>query len=48
VKNLSNRINSLAVSQTLEMAKRARELKAQGIDVISLNLGEPDFQTPSH
>lgn len=48
MKNLSNRINSLAVSQTLEMAKRARELKAQGIDVISLNLGEPDFQTPSH
>jgi aspartate aminotransferase len=48
VKNLSNRINSLAVSQTLEMAKRARELKAQGVDVISLNLGEPDFQTPSH
>jgi aspartate aminotransferase len=48
VKNLSNRINSLAVSQTLEMAKRARELKAQGVDVISLNLGEPDFQTPAH
>ncbi len=48
MKNLSNRINSLAVSQTLEMAKRARELKAQGVDVISLNLGEPDFQTPAH
>ncbi len=48
MKHLSNRINSLAISQTLEMAKRARELKAQGIDVISLNLGEPDFQTPSH
>ncbi len=48
MKNLSNRINSLAISQTLEMAKRARELKAQGIDVISLNLGEPDFQTPNH
>ena len=48
VNTLSNRINSLAVSQTLEMAKRARELKAQGADVISLNLGEPDFQTPNH
>lgn len=46
--SLSDRINSLAESQTLEMAKKARELKAKGIDVISLNLGEPDFQTPQH
>ncbi len=45
---LSNRINALAESQTLEMAKKARELKAKGVDVISLNLGEPDFQTPQH
>jgi aspartate aminotransferase len=45
---LSDRINALAESQTLEMAKKARELKAKGIDVISLNLGEPDFQTPQH
>jgi aspartate aminotransferase len=45
---LSDRINTLAESQTLEMAKKARELKAKGIDVISLNLGEPDFQTPQH
>ncbi len=43
---LSNRINSLAVSQTLAMAALARELKAQGKDVISLSLGEPDFNTP--
>lgn len=45
---LSDRINALAESQTLEMAKKARELKAKGVDVISLNLGEPDFQTPQH
>lgn len=46
--SLSERINALAESQTLEMAKKARELRAKGIDVISLNLGEPDFQTPQH
>ncbi|GAB4479316.1 MAG: pyridoxal phosphate-dependent aminotransferase [Thermoflexibacter sp.] len=45
---LSERINAMAESQTLEMAKKARELKAKGIDVISLNLGEPDFVTPQH
>lgn len=43
---LSNRINNLAVSQTLAMAALARELKAQGKDIISLSLGEPDFNTP--
>ncbi len=43
---LSNRINSLTVSQTLAMAALARELKAQGKDIISLSLGEPDFNTP--
>lgn len=48
VPSLSDRINALAESQTLEMAKKARELKAKGVDVISLNLGEPDFQTPQH
>jgi aspartate aminotransferase len=46
--HLADRINALAESQTLEMAKKARELKAKGFDVISLNLGEPDFQTPDH
>ncbi len=45
---LSERINAMAESQTLEMAKKARELKAKGVDVISLNLGEPDFVTPQH
>ena len=43
---LSDRINNLAVSQTLAMAALARELKAQGKDIISLSLGEPDFNTP--
>ena len=43
---LSDRINSLPVSQTLAMAAKARELKAQGKDIISLSLGEPDFNTP--
>ena len=43
---LSDRINNLAVSQTLAMAAKARELKSQGKDVIGLSLGEPDFNTP--
>jgi aspartate aminotransferase len=43
---LSDRINSLPVSQTLAMAAKARELKATGKDIISLSLGEPDFNTP--
>lgn len=44
--SLSDRINNLSVSQTLAMAAKARELKAQGKDIISLSLGEPDFNTP--
>jgi len=43
---LSNRINSLPISETLAMAAKARELKSQGKDIISLSLGEPDFNTP--
>ena len=43
---LSERINNLTVSQTLAMAALARELKSQGKDIISLSLGEPDFNTP--
>lgn len=43
---LSNRINNLPISATLAMAAKARELKAQGKDIISLSLGEPDFNTP--
>lgn len=45
-KYLSNRIKSLSESQTIAMAAKSRELKAQGVDVISLSLGEPDFDTP--
>jgi aspartate aminotransferase len=43
---LSDRIKSLSVSQTLAMAQKSRDLKAQGIDVINLSVGEPDFNTP--
>jgi aspartate aminotransferase len=43
---LSDRIKSLSVSQTLAMAQKSRELKAKGIDIINLSLGEPDFFTP--
>ena len=45
---LSARINSLPVSATLAMAAKARELKNEGIDVIGLSLGEPDFNTPEY
>ena len=45
---LSDRIINMEESATLAMAKKARELKAQGIDIISLSLGEPDFKTPQH
>ena len=44
--DLSARIQSLPVSQTLAMAAKARELRAEGKDIISLSLGEPDFNTP--
>lgn len=43
---VSNRLNRLSESATLAMAQMSRELQAQGIDVISLSLGEPDFDTP--
>ena len=43
---LSERIKSLPTSATLAMAAKARELKQQGVDVIGLSLGEPDFNTP--
>ena len=43
---LSDRINSLPASATLAMAAKARELKNNGIDIIGLSLGEPDFNTP--
>src|SRR6476620_2941102 len=43
---LSDRINNLSESQTLAMAKKSRELQAEGKDIISLSIGEPDFDTP--
>jgi len=45
---LSDRIKKMAVSATLAMAQKSRELKAKGLDVISLSLGEPDFNTPDY
>lgn len=44
---LSERINKLSVSATLEMSRRTKELKAAGHDIIDLSIGEPDFNTPS-
>ena len=45
---LSDRVKSLAVSQTLAMTQKSRELTAKGLDVISLSIGEPDFNTPDY
>ena len=45
---LSNRLNRLAPSQTLAMSQKSSEMKAQGVDVINLSVGEPDFNTPDH
>jgi aspartate aminotransferase len=45
---LSNRINYLSESETLAMARKSRELKAKGLNVINLSLGEPDFFTPDY
>lgn len=46
--SLSSLLNRFAEPETLKMAKLGRELRAQGIDVIDLSLGEPDFDTPEH
>lgn len=45
---LSERLNRLAPSATLAMSQKSSEMKAQGIDVINLSVGEPDFNTPDH
>ena len=45
---LSSRLNRLAPSATLAMSQKSSEMKAQGIDVINLSVGEPDFNTPNH
>ena len=48
MENISQRVASLAVSQTLAMSQKSRDLKAKGFDVINLSVGEPDFNTPQH
>ena len=46
--HISERVQSLATSATLAMSQKSAELKAQGVDVINLSVGEPDFPTPAH
>ena len=46
--SLSNRVQSIKPSQTLAITARAKELRAQGLDIIGLGAGEPDFDTPDH
>ena len=48
MQSISDRVQSLAASQTLAMSQKSAELKAQGVDVINLSVGEPDFNTPAH
>jgi aspartate aminotransferase len=45
---LAQRLDRISEPQTIRMAKLSRELKAQGLDIIDLSLGEPDFRTPEH
>ena len=46
--NLSDRLNRLAPSATLAMSQKSNEMKANGIDVINMSVGEPDYMTPEH
>lgn len=46
--NLSDRLGRLSTSATLAMSQKSSELKAQGIDIINMSVGEPDFNTPEH
>lgn len=46
--NISDRIKAMAASATLAMSQKSNELRAQGVDVINLSVGEPDFDTPEH
>ncbi|NCC87982.1 MAG: pyridoxal phosphate-dependent aminotransferase [Clostridia bacterium] len=48
MEKVSERLNRMAVSATLAMTQKSRELKSQGFDVINLSIGEPDFDTPEH
>ena len=43
---LSDRLNRLAPSATLAMSQKSNEMRAQGVDVINMSVGEPDFNTP--
>lgn len=45
---VSARLAALSPSATLAMSQKSNELKAQGVDVINLSVGEPDFNTPTH
>ncbi len=46
--HISDRVQALAPSATLAMSQKSNELKAQGVDVINLSVGQPDFETPAH
>ncbi|MCM1503655.1 MAG: pyridoxal phosphate-dependent aminotransferase [Muribaculum sp.] len=48
MEQISNRVQAVAPSQTLAMSQKSQELKALGVDVINLSVGEPDFNTPAH
>ena len=48
MEHLSKRINSLSESQTIAMNQKSKDLQAQGVNVINLTVGEPDFFTPPH
>ena len=48
MQHVSHRIEAMAVSATLAMSQKSNELKSQGVDVINLSVGEPDFPTPEH
>ena len=48
MEQISNRIQALSPSATLAMSQKSTELKAQGVDVINMSVGEPDFFTPAH
>jgi len=48
MENVSQRVTSLSISQTLAMSQKSRDLQSKGVDVINLSVGEPDFNTPDH
>ena len=48
MENVSKRLASLSASQTIAMNQKSREMKDQGLDIINLSVGEPDFPTPDH